>query len=361
MAISSEKALLTLLCILGGAFLVHQAQAEEQKLHDQVRAVVPRAEGSIVIDGNLEEYSNAFAAPLEYFHPDSKNRPGQFFFLWDEAAFYVGLRTLDEHCYSQEHPLWEGDAVEWYFDTRRGSDFLNREWGQGSVHCFFTPMYLEKVSPRFCLRPGYEDAIKEIGIEVAAKKTKTGLEVEFKLPWENFPKFQAKVGEVIGIDAELSYSDGGPRSDRSFLFGSPLSVQQPANLARVKLVERFERSHWKVSGPIIMPIRVDTPWSQETLPHVKAMVAMPPNRATAVEKVVFQIVDLQGQVISEHPATDEERFDSHGIFVRRVAQWPTSEAPPGRHLVRAIAYDRQGKELTRVSPRMVSVNMKQGY
>jgi hypothetical protein len=313
------------------------------------------------IDGKLREYDNAFAAPIEYFHPDVKNRAGQFFFLWDDEAFYVGLRTLDENRYSQEHPLWEGDAVEWYFDTRRNQQFLNRKWGKGSVHCFFTPMHLDMIKPRFCLRPGYEDAIPEVGIEVAARATEAGLEVEFKLPWKNFADFQPKVAEVIGIDAELSYSDGGPRSDRSFVFGNPLSVWQPANLARVQLVDRFERKHWKTCGPIMMPMRVDVPWSQETRPRVNAMVAMPPHRAEEIGNVVFQVLNLHGDLIGDYEATDHESLDESGTFSRKVASWPTEQSLPGRHMVRAIVFDSHGKELTRVSPRMVSVNMQQGY
>lgn len=347
--------------LLAAIFATAPGHAEAPSTLLQVRAVVPRATQPIQIDGKLKEYDASFAAPLEYFHPDLKNRPGQFFFLWDEQAFYVGLRTLDEYRYSQEHPLWEGDAVEWYFDTRRDKTFLNRKWGKGSVHCFYTPMHLDQVKPRFCLRPGYEEAIKAVGIEVAAQSTGSGLEVEFKLPWENFPNFKARQGEVIGIDAELSYSDGGPRSDRSFLFGSPLSVQQPANLARVKLVDRFERQHWQLCGPVMMPIRVDVPWSQETRPRVQAMLAMPPLRAHEIGKVVFQILDLQGTVIGEHLAEEQETFDSSGDFSRRVAAWPTSDAIPGQHLVRAVVYDTHDKELTRISPRMVSVNMQQGY
>jgi len=327
----------------------------------QVRAVIPRAKQPIKIDDQLKEYETAFAAPLEYFHPDIKNRAGQFFFLWDKEAFYVGLRTLDEKPYSQQHPLWEGDAVEWYFDTRRDERFLNRKWGNGSVHCFFTPMTLDAVEPRFCLRPGYEDAIAEIGIEVAARRISAGLEVEFKLPWANFPDFQAEVGQVIGMDTELSYSDGGPRSERSFLFGSPLSVQQPANLARVELVEDFERKHWNACGPLMMPIRVDVPWSQETRPHVHAFVAMPPLRADEVSRVVFQILNLHGEVLGEHEAQEQQQLDSAGYFSRWAAHWPTTESVPGNHLVRAIVLDEQGAQLTRVAPRMVSVNTQQGY
>ena len=328
---------------------------------DQVRAVVPHCTVPITVDGRLEEYESAFSAPLEYFHPDLMNRAGQFYFLWDEEAFYVGLRTLDQKRFSPEHPLWEGDAVEWYFDTRRNAEFLNMEWGKGSVHCFFTPMHLDKLEPRFCLRPGYEDAIEEIGIEVAARTTEHGWEAEFKLPWKNFPDFPVRKGEIIGIDAELSYSDGGPRSDRSFLFGSPLSVFQPANLARVQLVEKFEREHWRVSGCVMLPIRLDVPWMQEDRPHVQALVALPPNRADQVARVVFETLDLHGNVTGVYEADRREEFEASGGFVRLKASWPCQRSLPGQYSVRAIAYDNKGEELTRVAPRLVSVNMVQGY
>ncbi len=107
----------------------------------------------------------------------------------------------------------------------------------GSVHCFWTALQREELNPRFCLRPGYLDAIPQQGVEVAARRTSYGLEVECKLPWSNFPDFQPAAGQVIGVDAELSYSDGQARSDRTFVFGCPLSVQNSDNLARVQLVD----------------------------------------------------------------------------------------------------------------------------
>ena len=106
------------------------------------------------------------------------------------------------------------------------------------------------------MRPGYLDAIPKVGVEVASRETGYGMEVEFKLPWKNFANFTAKVGEVIGVDAELCYSDGGPRVDRFFSYGSPLSVQQPASLAKVQLVERLERAYWKQCGPVISERRL---------------------------------------------------------------------------------------------------------
>ena len=40
-----------------------------------IRAVVTKATQPITIDGNLDEFSEAIATPVEYFNPDAKNRP----------------------------------------------------------------------------------------------------------------------------------------------------------------------------------------------------------------------------------------------------------------------------------------------
>ena len=115
------------------------------------------------------------------------------------------------------------------------------------------------------------------------------MEVEFKLPWANFPGFKAALNEVIALDAELCYSDGKERIDRGFVFGSPLSVQQPASQAKIQLVENFEPAHWKACGPVLMPMRVDTPWTQKTLAHCYGSIALPINHAAHVGRVVFRV------------------------------------------------------------------------
>lgn len=332
-----------------------------------VRAAAPRAAAAPVIDGRLtnEEYASALCTPIEYFHHDAANRAAQFYYQWDDLGFYVGLRTLDETPFSPESPLWEGDAVEWYFDARRGADFLSRAWpkgpNSGAVHCFFTALRKDQLEPRFTLRPGYEQAIAQRDVEVAARRTATGLEVEFKLPWANFPQFTPRVGEVIGIDAELSYSDGGPRSDRSFVFGSPLSVQQPANLARVELVEKFETAHWKMSGAVMMPLRVDVPWSQTGEPQIVGRIALPPGRRDAVGRIAFCVSDLFGKSLGEFAAEREVSLAPEGDFFIREARWTAAIAAPGKYQVHAVVYDPQGEELTRIAPRLVSVNMEPGY
>ena len=348
-----------LLFVLSSSLLA----AEPTPLAEGVRGVATRAPGKVTIDGDLAEFAGAFCTPINYFNADVKNRPAQFFYMWDDEAFYAALRTLDEKPanLADDAHLWEGDGVEWYFDTRRGDNFRSTTWtNDGSVHCYWTGLKGSEVTPRFCLRPGYLDAIPKIGVEVGAKRTAHGMDIEFKLPWKNLPKFAPKEGEVIAIDAELCYSDGGPRVDRYFAYGSPLSVQQPASLAQVQLVDKLERAHWKNCGPVMMPVRCDTAWGQSTKAHAYGQITLPPTSADAVGKVVFRIVDLDGKTLGDFEAKPEAINAAAG-FTKAVATWPSDIAPPGGHHVTAIVYDKEGKELTRIAPRLVSTGMQVGY
>jgi hypothetical protein len=110
----------------------------------------------------------------------------------------------------------------------------------------------------------------------------------------------------------------------------------------------------------MMPIRCDTAWGQETKPHVTGYIALPPDHADQIGKVIFRIIGVNGSTIGEYPGK-LETFESEGSFQRMTAQWPSDLATPGAHQLLAIVYDKNGKELARVVPRMVSVNMAPGY
>ncbi len=363
-----SHAALVLLC--SGSFSFAQT-----KLPADVRGVATRAPKEMKIDGDLAEFKEAFATPLEYFQPENsgkkdpnaglRNRAAQFFYMWDGEAFYAALRTLDQNPanHAPDDRLWEGDAVEWYFDARQDQTFRSQEWPKnkdaGATHCYWTGLKGTNVQARFCLRPGFLEAIQKIGVEVAAKRTDVGMDVEFKMPWTNFPAFQATAGKVIALDAELCYSDGEPRLFRSFVFGSPLSVQQPASLGKIQLVDQLLPEHWQNCGPVMFPIRADTAWSQPTKPQITAMMALPPNRPE-IGKVVFRVLRMDGKNVGDFEAKIET-FEKDGNFQRATAQWPNDLVAPGSFHLLGIVYDKAGRELSRVSPRMVSVNMLPGY
>ena len=147
---------------------------------------------------------------------------------------------------------------------------------------------------------------------------------------------------------------------RSFVVGSPLSVQQPANLAKIQLVDTLQPEHWKACGPVMFPIRCDVPWGQSTRPNVLAYMAIPPNHNDAIGKVEFEVFGLDGKPRG-HYEGKIETFEQQGNFRRASAQWPTEIGVPGATYVLGIVYDKSGKELTRIAPRLVSVNMNPGY
>ena len=327
-----------------------------------VRGLITRAPKEMKIDGNLEEFKGAFCTPVNYFHPNLKNRGAQFFYMWDDTAFYCGLRTLDTAKANQapDDRLWEGDGVEWYFDTRRGDNFRAKTWGPGAVHMYWVGYKDKTLKPRWCLRPDMLKAISGEGVEVAARDLEYGSEIEFKLPWANFPNFKPAVDEVIALDSELCYSDGGPRVDRIFAYGSPLSVQQPASQGMVQLVEKIEPGYWKQCGPVMMPLRCDTAWTQDTKALVTGRICLPPDHAEQIGKVVFRISDLSGKTLGEYPHKTVTLHEQ-GKFLSAEGQWPTDVAVPGAHTLVAIVYDKEEKELTRIAPRMVSAGWVQGY
>src|ERR1700716_1884952 len=65
-------------------------------LQEGVRGLVVRASGPVAVDGKLREWSGAFCTPVHHAHGNLANRAAQFFYLWDDEAFYVGLRALDQ-------------------------------------------------------------------------------------------------------------------------------------------------------------------------------------------------------------------------------------------------------------------------
>lgn len=346
------------------AFVAGLLRADDLK--PGVRGLATRAPANMKIDGDLSEFEGAFCTPVNYFQVQKadllKDRPAQFFYMWDDTAFYAGLRTLDTRQFngSDDAHLWGGDAVEWYFDTRRGENFRAIDWGKGAVHMYWTGYDKAEVKPRWCLRPGYLDAIPGKGIEVGARKTPNGAEVEFKLPWENFPDFKPAVNEVIALDAELCYSDGAARIDRIFAYGSPLCVQQPAAQGTIQLVDKLEPAHWKQCGAVLTPIRCDTPWTQKTKALVTGQIALPPDHADQIGKIVFVLSDLAGKTVGEY-AAERKTIQEAGRFYVAEAQWPADVAIPGQHTVIAVVNDKSGRELSRIAPRLVSAGWTQGY
>jgi hypothetical protein len=321
-----------------------------------VRGLVTRAAGGVIMDGMLTEWGHAYCTPVHYNPGNLNERAAQFFYQWDETALYIGLRCLDTKRANpgQGGAVYDGDAVEFYLDTREGAALRGKDWTEGAVHLFYSPFVNAELKPRWVMRSGIATSSTELkGVEVAATVKPWGYECEFKLPWSNFPKFAPKLGALLAIDAELCSGDGGARTDRTFAYGSPLSVQQPASLGLVELVRAFDPDYLAAAGPAAFPMWVETPWNQANRAECQAVVGIPPAFAEIVGKVEVRLHNTEGQVVGTVIAVIEP-FGPEGLgFTRAVAKWSIDAFAPNTYFATARVYARTGKPIVSVAPRMV--------
>src|SRR6516165_5164869 len=121
-------------CACGLAWLI-LVSAAAQTPDKPVVGLIPKAQKPIKMDGKLDEWNGAFVTPVHVGHPDFANRGAEFLFLWDEQNLYIGLRCLDRHPahVAPDNQIYNGDAVEFYLDTRRGDQLGAPQFTAGSL------------------------------------------------------------------------------------------------------------------------------------------------------------------------------------------------------------------------------------
>jgi hypothetical protein len=309
-----------------------------------VVGLIPKAQKPIKLGEKLAGWDGAFVTPVHVGHPDFANRGGLFYFLWDEKNLYVGLKCLDQKIahVGTDNQIWNGDAVEFYLDVRRGTKLGEASFGPGTLHLFYTGFTGTEIKPRIQVRdlPAFRD-FKLKDAEVAASKTPWGYVVEFKLPWSNFPDFMPKDGEELGIDCELCSSDGGPRVDRSFVYSSPASVNSPASFGRVRLVEKIDPAQMKPFGRALLPLSVTKSANYDWL---YATAGVSPTIAAATAKLEGRIVDADGKTVKTTPGS-RQTLEGSG-FVLWSGKWELFDLKEGTYTLEVTARDKDGKVLT---------------
>jgi hypothetical protein len=305
--------------------------------------LIPKAQKPIQMDGKLDDWDGAFVTPVHVGHPDFANRGGQFLFLWDDKNLYIGLRCLDRkpaHV-GPDDQIWNGDAVEFYLDTRRGDELGAAAFGPGTLHMFYTPFTKADLKPRLRVRdlPAFKD-FKLRGAEVAAEKTPWGWTAEFKLPWANFPNFTPKAGEVIGIECELCSSDGGQRVDRTFVYSGPAAVGSPSAFGRVQLVDQIEASALKPFGRVLLPLSLTRSTNYAWL---YGTVCISPTLEGSVAKLEGKLLDADGKV-RKTSTGGKKTLD--GGFTLWTGSWEMFDLPPGTYTLELVAIDKAGGVIT---------------
>jgi len=325
-------------------------------LHAQEKPIVgliPKAQKPIKFDGKLADWDGAFVTPVHVGHPDFANRGAEFLYLWDDDNLYIGLKCLDQkpaHV-GGDGQLWNGDAVEFYLDTRRGDKLGAAQFGPGTLHMFWTPFTKTDIKPRLAVRdlPAFKE-FKLQGAEVAAEKTPWGWTAEFRLPWANFPDFKPKAGEVIGIECELCSSDGGPRVDRTFVYSGPAAVGSPGAFGRVQLVDKIEPAALKPLGRALLPLALTKSANYDWL---YGTVCISPTIEKMVVKAEGKIVDGDGKV---RKTTTGNRKTLDGGFVLWTGSWELFDLPAGTYTVELTASDKEGKVVTSRSEKVLHGN-----
>jgi hypothetical protein len=262
---------------------------------------------------------------------------------WRCSNLYVGLRCLDRkpaHV-GTDSQLWNGDAVEFYLDTRRGDKLGAAAFGPGTLHMFYTAFTKAEVKPRLQVRdlPAFKD-FKLQGAEVAAAKTAWGYTAEFKLPWANFPGFSPKGGEGIGIECELCSGDGGPRVDRTFVYSSPAAVSSPSAFGRVRLVDRIDAGALKSVGRALLPLSLTR---SANYPWLYGTVCISPTIEGSLAKLEGRLLDAGGKV-RKTSAGSKKTLD--GGFTLWTDSWEMFDLPPGVYTLELVATDKAGAVIT---------------
>jgi Carbohydrate family 9 binding domain-like len=326
------------LVVFLGAILSGTAAAQEKP----VVGLIPKAQKPITMDGRLDDWDGAFVTPVHVGHPDFANRGGQFLYLWDDKNLYIGLRCLDQkpaHI-GTDNQIWNGDAVEFYLDTRRGDKLGAAAFGPGTLHMFYTPFSKTDVKPRMGVRdlPEFKD-FKLHGAEVATAKTPWGWTAEFKLLWSNFPDFTPKAGEIIGIECELCSSDGGQRVDRTFVYSGPAAVGSPSAFGRVQLVDKIDAGSLKPHGRALLPLSLTRSTNYAWL---YGTVCVSPTIEGSVAKLEGKLLDASGKVRKSSTGSRKTQ-DGFSLW---TGSWEMFDLPPGVYTLDFTATDKAGAVIT---------------
>ena len=231
------------LLLLAGCALALVKGEDARPLAKGVRGLVTRAPGAVAIDGKLEkaEWAGAFCTPVHYGHARLEERAAS-------SSTSGTRRPSTSACGPSTGIGRTWGTANALVERRRGRVLPRHEGRRGPPRQGLDggrdPLLLLAV--RGSRGPaalgdarGDRDERHEAraGSRWPRRSTHGATRSSSSCPGPTSPGSSRRLGAVMALDAELCSGDGGARTDRTFAYGSPLSVQQPASLGKVELVE----------------------------------------------------------------------------------------------------------------------------
>ena len=193
------------------------------------------------------------------------------------------------------------------------------------------------------------------GVEVAATSTTGELRGRVQAPLGELPRVPARRrGASWPSTPSFAAATAATRTDRTFAYGSPLSVQQPASQGKVELVKTFDPDTSTPSARRRSRSGSRRPGSSPSGPRSRPWWRSRRRSSTIVGEVEVRLHDADGKVVKTIPATLEPFGPKGSGFAARVAAWSIDDFAPGTYFATARVAARTGKVMTTVAPRMVA-------
>jgi hypothetical protein len=188
-----------------------------------------RAGGTIAIDGDLEDWAGqSYAIDDLVFGATDWRGPsdlsGELFLAWDVNSLYFGVRVTDDAFVQTAtgELLYRGDSLEIQLDGDLAGDFSRTSMDGDDTQIGISP-------GDFASLPGQAyrwfpelQAGPLPQVDIAARRTPTGYDVEAAIPWSVF-SLTPQAGDRFGFTFSLSDNDTSGVAEQQSLVSSVAS------------------------------------------------------------------------------------------------------------------------------------------
>mgnify|MGYP000688352931 CR=1 FL=1 len=152
----------------------------------------------------------------EVYNPDDNwngedDLSGNFYIAWDKDALYVGVEVIDDvHVqFETGRLIYNGDIIEIQVDAELRADFESTTHSRDDIQVGLSPGNFTTLNPEAYI--WLPNEISEPRIELAARRTDHGYNLEAAIPWiylGGLPEMETAIGFCLNLsDKDNPMSD----------------------------------------------------------------------------------------------------------------------------------------------------------